>query len=243
MLFYFYLNEDITGPAHPSGGEILTDSIIFILNVVPVSISLKYRKNNIINFPIGPHIKPKWLNSPIRLYDNPNYHRNLIGSDNKKRSVIYQWVNLITGKIYVGSAWNGSTRLLSYWTPSTLRRKYPIYHNINYYGIHNFALAILEDLGNSGSVKKEFILSREQHYLDILFISYPHLVINLNQIPGSTIGYKHQPNFVLNRSGTFNPIFGRVKSKEFLEMQNRYRSGSNNPLYGKLKTSSRVGGR
>ena len=46
---------------------------------------------------------------------------------------------------------------------------YPIYNNINYYGIHNFALAILEDLGNSGSVSKEILLSREQFYLEILF--------------------------------------------------------------------------
>jgi hypothetical protein len=41
MLLYFYHNEDT---------KILTDSIILILNVVPVSISLKYRQNNNINF-------------------------------------------------------------------------------------------------------------------------------------------------------------------------------------------------
>ncbi len=229
MLLYFYLYEDI---------KILTDSII--LNIVPISISLKYRQILNINFPNGPHIKPQWLNTPIRLYGNPNYLKNLISSDNKKQSIIYQWVNLITGKIYVGSAWNGSTRLLSYWTPSTLRRNFPIYHNINYYGIHNFALAILEDLGTSGTVKKEFILSREQHYLDMLFINYPQLVINLAKIAGSTKGYKHKLEFGLNRSGQLNPMFGRVKSKEFLEMQNRNKSGSNNPLYAKIKTSSTI---
>jgi len=70
------------------------------------------------------------------------------------------------------------SRYLSYWNPSYLRRKFPIYHNINKYGIHNFVLAILEDLGISGSVTKELILFREQHYLDILFNKYPHLVIN-----------------------------------------------------------------
>jgi len=110
----------------------------------------------------------------------------LIGSENKKHSIIYQWLNLLTGKMYVGSAWNGSTRLLSYWTPSILRRKYPIYKNINYYGIHNFALAILEDLGESGSVTKEYILSREQYYLDILFDKYPKLALNLAKIAAST---------------------------------------------------------
>jgi heme/copper-type cytochrome/quinol oxidase subunit 1 len=69
-------------------GNIEINSIF--LNVIPVSISLKYRKNKKIKFPNGPHIKPQWLNSPVQVYDNPNLHRNLIGYDNKKRSIIYQ---------------------------------------------------------------------------------------------------------------------------------------------------------
>jgi group I intron endonuclease len=216
---------------------IFNDFFILFSNVIPTTISLKHRKFKNIHFPFGPQIKPQWLNNPIRIYDNPNYYRNLIGYDNKKRSIIYQWINLITGKTYVGSAWNGSSRLLSYWTPSVLRRKYPIYNNINYYGIHNFALSILEDLGTSGSVTKDFILSREQHYLDILFNKYPNLVINLSKVAGSTKGYKHRPEFGLNRSGQLNPMFGRVKSKEFLEIQNKDKSGNNNPLFGKKKST------
>ncbi len=219
---------------------ICLDSLIFISNIIPISVSLKYRKIENIKFPMGPHIKPQWLNNPIRIYENPNYNRNLIGSDNRKRSIIYQWLNLITGKIYIGSAWNGSTRLLSYWTPSFLRRKYPIYHNINYYGVHNFALAILEDLGTSGDVTKEFILSREQYYLDKLFNNYSNLVINLSKVAGSTKGYKHMPEFGLNRKGQLNPMFGRFKSKEFIEMQNRDKSGSKNPLDGKPKSPSTI---
>jgi heme/copper-type cytochrome/quinol oxidase subunit 1 len=61
----------------------------------------------------GPHILPKFLNNPIRVY-KPNLNRNLIGIENKNRTIIYQWINLINGKMYVGSAWNGSSRLLSY---------------------------------------------------------------------------------------------------------------------------------
>ena len=63
--------------------------------------------------PYGPHISPKILNVPVRIY-KPNLDRNLIGIDNKNRTIIYQWINLINGKMYVGSAWNGSNRLLSY---------------------------------------------------------------------------------------------------------------------------------
>lgn len=214
------------------------DFSVFVYNFVPILISLKHRKSKNINFPKGPHIKPKWLNIPIRIYDNPNYNRNIIGLDNRQRSIIYQWCNLITGQIYVGSAWNGSTKLLSYWRPSVLKRNYPIYNNINYYGIHNFALAILEDLGATGTISKEYLLSREQFYLDMLFKFNPNLVFNLSKLAGSTKGYRHKLEFGLNRSGQLNPMYGRIKSKEFLEIQTKDKSGSNNPLFGKTKSFS-----
>ena len=51
----------------------------------------------------GPHVSPKFLNEPVRIY-KPNLNINLIGTENKKRTIIYQWINLINGKTYVGSA-------------------------------------------------------------------------------------------------------------------------------------------
>jgi len=218
----------------------LIDLNIFIANVVPVSISLKHRNKKMFNFPNGPHIKPEWLTKPARVYDNPNLHRNLIGSDNKKRSIIYQWINLITGKMYIGSAWNGSTRLLSNWTPSILRRKYPIYPNIQNYGIHHFKLAILEDLGIAGDVTKEWILYREQYYLNLLFLKFLLQIINLSKTAGSIKHYKHKPEFGSNRRGVLNPMYGCVKSTEFMEMQSRDKSGINNPNYGHINTSSTI---
>ena len=199
-------------------------------------ISLKYRNNKTKTFPIGPHINPQWIIKPARIYDNPNFVRNSIGSENKKRSLIYQWINLITGKTYVGSAWNGATRLLSYWTPSILRRNYPIYNNISYYGIHNFSLAILEDLGESGTVSKEYLLSREQYYIDHLFKYNPNEVLNLSKTAGSTKGYKHRKEFGVNRTGNLNPMYSREKSPKFLEMQKRDKTGYNNPMFAKRKT-------
>jgi len=210
-------------------------------NVIYAALSLSFKhKKNIIQIPYGPHIKPIWLNEPIRLYIDLNNDKNLVGSQNKKRSIIYQWTNLITGKMYVGSAWNGSSRLLSYWTPSILGRNYPIYNNMNYYGKYNFSLAILEDLGTSGDVTKEYLLSREQHYIDKLFKNHFDLALNLSPQAGSTKGYIHKPEFRLNRSGSLNPMYGREKSKEFLLMQTRDKRGSNNPLYGKEKSASTI---
>jgi group I intron endonuclease len=121
-----------------------------------------------------------------------------------------------------------------------LRRKYPIYHNINYYGVHNFALAILENLGISDSVTKEYLLSREQHYLNILFKKFPNLALNLSKVAISTKGYKHRPEFSVSRKGNLNPMFGLSKSKEYIEMLFKDKKGSNNPLFGKIKSASTI---
>lgn len=53
--------------------------------------------------PYGPHILPKFVTEPVRIY-TPNLDRNVIGKENKNCTIIYQWVNLINGKIYIGSA-------------------------------------------------------------------------------------------------------------------------------------------
>src|SRR6202789_1668891 len=186
--------------------------------------------------PNGPHILPKFLTKPVRVY-TPKLDRNVIGKENKGSTIIYQWVNLITGKIYIGSAWNGSVRLLSYWTPSTLNRNLPIYNNLLYYTHNNFALAILEDLGQTGSVKKEIMLSREQYYLDIIFKYLKNMIMNNSPTAGTTLGFIHKPSFGLNRSGPLNPMSGKTFSHEFIAMHNKNKIGINNPNYGKKKSA------
>lgn len=202
--------------------ESLTDSI-FLLSIVPIQ-------------PYGPHLLPNFLTKPVRIY-KPNLNRNLIGTDNRKRTVIYQWFNLINKKIYIGSAWNGSTRLLSYWAPSRLNINYPIYTSLSFYTHNNFILAILEDLGNTGSVTKKFMLSREQFYLDILFSQYRLSALNYSPTAGTTLGYKHKPEFSLNRLSILNPMHGRIYSPEFINMQTRDKTGVNNPQFGVNKTT------
>jgi len=186
--------------------------------------------------PFGPHILPVFLKKPIRTYE-PKLDRNLIGIDNKNRTVIYQWLNLINGKTYVGSAWYGSDRLLSYFTPSVLKRKYRIYNNINHYTHDNFILGILEDLGPTGTVTKDHMLSKEQFYLDLLFEKYPLLTLNSSPTAGSTLGLKHTDEFRLKRSGASNPMSGRYFSPEFVAMQKRDKSGANNPQFGLKKSA------
>ena len=186
--------------------------------------------------PYGPHIleTPEYLTQPVRIY-KPNLDRNLIAVENRNRTVIYQWINLINGKLYVGSGWKGSRRLLSYWAPSVLKRNLPVYNSLSYYTQNNFILAILEDLGTTGSVSKEFMLSREQLYLDLLF-SKGEASFVLNNSPTAGVGFKHKLEFGLNRSGLLNPMTGRNFSPEFIEMQKRNKIGVYNPQFGVIKS-------
>nr|YP_009517225.1 GIY-YIG homing endonuclease [Myochromella boudieri]AYE93148.1 GIY-YIG homing endonuclease [Myochromella boudieri] len=156
----------------------------------------------------GPLLSPIYLTKPIRIY-TPDLNRNLIGVENRERTIIYQWMNLMNGKIYIGSAWKGSRRLLSYWSPSVLKRNLPIYKSLSYYNHNNFILSILEDLGPTGSVSREYILSREQIYLDLLFSKFSTFKLNLSPTAGSTLGFKHTCEFKLKRSGKLNPMYKR----------------------------------
>ena len=98
----------------------------------------------VLLYPSGPFIKPFFLQEPVRLYF-PVLNKNLI--ENKNKVIIYQWTNLINGKIYIGSASIGKSRLLNYFSPSVIARDLPIYNSMRKYGQYNFCLAILEDLG------------------------------------------------------------------------------------------------
>ena len=190
-------------------------------------------------FPLGPFIKPIFLNEPVRVY-YPKLNRNIIGTDNRKRVVIYQWTNLINGDIYIGSASTGSTRLLSYFNPSVLMRNLPIYNSLRKYGHNNFCLAILEDLGSLQQKSKKVILEREQYYLDILFTKYLDRKLNLSPTAGTTLGFKHNSIFKLNRKGSLNPMFGKTFSLEFIEMQKRDKKGINNPMFGIVKSPATI---
>ena len=190
-------------------------------------------------FPLGPFIKPIFLNEPVRVY-YPKLNRNIIGTDNRKRVVIYQWTNLINGDIYIGSASTGSTRLLSYFNPSVLMRNLPIYNSLRKYGHNNFCLAILEDLGSLQQKSKKVILEREQYYLDILFTKYLDRKLNLSPTAGTTLGFKHNSIFRLKRKGNLNTMFGKTFSPEFISMQTRDKKGVNNPMFGIKKSPATI---
>ncbi len=93
-------------------------------------------------------------------------------------------------------------------------------------------LLILEDLGKTGSVTKDYMLSREQYYLDFLFKKKFSMIMNNCSIAGTTLGFKHKPDFIISRLGSLNPMSGKQFSPEFLYMQTRNKAGINNPNFG-----------
>lgn len=108
---------------------------------------------------------------------------------------------MINGKIYIGSGWRGSSRLLTYWNSRVLNKNFPIYNNLKKYGHNNFILLILEDLGTTGSTTKNFMLEREQYYLDIIFTNYSNSILNIFPKADTTLRFKYTKEFKLNRSG------------------------------------------
>ena len=187
---------------------------------------------------------------PIRVFF-PILNINLIKKENKGRAIIYQWINLINNKIYIGSASNGYNRIYNYLAPSSLNKKLPIHNSLKFYNYNNFCLAILvckfiiinlktckiiflqDDLGPTLKINKEQLLKKEQFYLDIIFKNNKKQILNLSTTAESTLDYKHSLNFKLNRTGKLNPIFGKNFSQEFLAMQTKDKTGINNPMFGK----------
>lgn len=181
-------------------------------------------------------VKEKFIVDPIRYYEHAETSRNLIRQENRNRAVVYQWTCRITDKIYIGSSIKGHTRLISYWYPSVLSRKFPIHNSLIFYGHSSHSLAILIDLGKSSDVNLKNLLDKEEYFIDLYFNKYKDSILNIAIIAGSTLGIKHGLEFSLRRSGIFGPISGKEKSPEFIYQQYRDKSGNNNPQYGVQKS-------
>lgn len=103
-------------------------------------------------------------------------------------AVVYQWVNLITGRTYIGSRQDGASRL--YWFPSNLNNGRRLERSLLKYGHGVFAVAILEIVGPSNSTPRATTLGL--YYLDLLFSSVSaEQIINLSPTAGTTTSYRH----------------------------------------------------
>ncbi len=125
--------------------------------------------------------------SPVTIYPNADTDKLQILSDNKDKSGIYCFTNLINGKKYVGSSVDLRGRFYQYFNLKylTSTTSMPICSALLKYGYSNFSLEILEYCEPSECIE------REKYYIDLLLSEY-----NIIQDP------------------TLSPMLGRKHSKE-----------------------------
>jgi group I intron endonuclease len=181
-----------------------------------------------------------WLdsNKPARIYSNADINKLAILTDNKLKSGIYLWINNKSGKKYVGSAIDLSTRLRDYFNINYLERNKTMYINraLLSHGYNVFSIYILEYIDISFSSNKlstrELILKREQYYIDSLSPEY-----NILKTAGSSLGFKHLEESITKmkeiNKGENHPLFGKSHSAETITRMSEAKKGKNNHMFGK----------
>jgi len=205
---------------------------------------------------------PTYPHTPVKVYNNAKESKLDIVRDFKNQTIIYMWFNKITGKVYIGSGFDGSSRLSRYFMPSVLKSNSRIYKNILKYGHDAFSVSVLEVVGESNSVSKTHYLAREQFYLDWALKTYGLLVLNLLHETSSSLGFKHSLDtktrlsvirtgrkhdettkenlsqiFSALRRGRKNPFWGKSHKPETIAKL-QLRRGEKNPMYGKTKSDA-----
>lgn len=121
---------------------------------------------------------------PKKIYLNANKSKSEILQENRGKSGVYRWTNLLNGKSYVGSSVDLRNRFYQYFSETRLNNKWRGKSKIGLallkYGYDKFSLEILEYCERSEAI------SKEQKYLDLLNPEY-----NICKYAGSTLGKKH----------------------------------------------------
>jgi group I intron endonuclease len=136
---------------------------------------------------------------PLIVYNNINDEKVSILKNNKGKTGIYRWINIVNSKTYIGSANDLTVRFWVYFSKTRLTNSnMAIYKAILKYGYKNFKLEILE------YCDKNVVLVREQYYIDLLKPEY-----NILHQAGSSLGYRH-------KTETLEKFKARKFSKEAL---------------------------
>jgi group I intron endonuclease len=176
---------------------------------------------------------------PIAVYINAEelLEKKIILGENREKSGVYCWLNIINDKCYVGSSVVLSKRLIMYYQDSfiakeLLRGNSKIYRALAKYGHSNFKLVILE------YCDPKDIIKREQYYLDLLEPEY-----NILKIAGSPHGRKHtEETLAKMRKRRHSDLVlakmriaatGRKFSEDTLKKLSDAKIGEKNPMFGK----------
>jgi len=120
---------------------------------------------------------------PVFSYLNSDTDKLSMLRDNRGKSGVYRWTNLINGNSYIGSSVNLSRRLTQYYNINILtkyRQNSNIHKAILKYGYSKFKLDILEYCDRKDTIK------REQYYMDTFKPEY-----NILKFAGSNLGFVH----------------------------------------------------
>jgi group I intron endonuclease len=119
---------------------------------------------------------------PVTVYSNADIQKVEIIKENRGKSGVYRWTNLVSGKTYVGSGTNLTKRLSAYYSLACLIKNDCMLINKAFlkYGYSNFKLEILEYCEPSKCIE------REQHFIDAVQPEY-----NILKTAGSSLGFQH----------------------------------------------------
>lgn len=195
----------------------------------------------------------------VKIYHNTETDKSLILSDNIGKAGIYMWTHKETGKFYIGSAVDLSKRLSTYYSPSWLKCTNNYISRALILHTHSaFSLSIIEiiDITNlSKEESRKLILSREQNYLDLIFLVDKPNSYNILKEAGSLLGYKHNDFSIAkmkqSKGGGNNPMSGKTHSVDTLTKMSQpkseitkakmsesqksiNRAGKNNPMSKKV---------
>jgi predicted GIY-YIG superfamily endonuclease len=135
---------------------------------------------------------------------NAGRDKIIILSNNKGKSGIYMFKNLINGKQYIGSSENLRRRFYEYFSPNYLIRNNSMYicRALRKYGLENFLLEILEYCEPSQCIE------REKHFIKLFSPAY-----NIVQDPTAPpmAGRKHSPETIEKISGENHHMFGKAR--------------------------------
>ena len=160
---------------------------------------------------------------PIKVYNNFKENRLQLIKDQKDKTGVYCLVNLINGKIYIGSSVNLAVRMRNYLNTTFLKNKknnnMPIVTALLKYGQDNFAVLIVE------YINIENLTVRETHYITQLLPYY-----NVLKQGYSSIGYKHTE---ATKQMLSELAKNKIHSDKTKALISRALVGENNPFYNK----------
>jgi group I intron endonuclease len=163
---------------------------------------------------------------PIMVYNNTDLDKERIILDSKNKAGVYQFINLLTGQSYVGSSINLNRRLKEYYSykyiSSAAIGNSKICSSLLKNGYSNLSLTILE------YCKEKDCTNREQFYIDVL-----KPAMNILQMAGNSLGYKHTPESLAKFSGENHSRYGKSHSAKTRALISLANSGRNNSMYGR----------